>query len=87
MDDDSWEPDEDFWVQLFDPKTEIPLDGLDCKTKVTIIDDDKPGQVGFEQTDGNIKALSTDDYAEIKLIRKNGSDGVVTVDYETKEID
>jgi len=63
------------------------LDGLDCRSKVTIIDDDKPGQIGFEQTEGAIKALANEEYAEIKLVRKNGSDGTVTVDYETKEID
>jgi hypothetical protein len=27
MDDDDWEPDEDFFVQLFDIKTGLPLNG------------------------------------------------------------
>ena len=47
-DDEDWEPDEDFYVQLYDAETDRPLDGLDCRSKVTIIDDDKPGQIGFE---------------------------------------
>jgi hypothetical protein len=72
---------------LFDPATGAALEGLDCKTKVTIIDDDKPGQVGFEQAEGSIKVLSTDEFAEIRLKRKNGSDGEVIVDYETQELD
>lgn len=42
-DDDNWEPDEDFFVQLYDPDTNAELLGQDCKTRVTIIDDDKPG--------------------------------------------
>ena len=55
-------------------------------TVVTIIDDDKPGQIYFEATK-NIKAVATDPICEVKLLRKNGSDGVVTVDYKTKTLD
>lgn len=43
IDDDSWEPDEDFYVQLYDPDTSEELEGQDTKTRITIIDDDKPG--------------------------------------------
>lgn len=42
-DDDNWEPDEDFFVQLLDANTNVELQGADTKTRVTIIDDDKPG--------------------------------------------
>ena len=42
-DDDNWEPDEDFFVQLYDANTNEELVGQDTKTRVTIIDDDKPG--------------------------------------------
>jgi hypothetical protein len=42
-DDDNWEPDEDFFVQLKDADTGQNLHGQDTKTRVTIIDDDKPG--------------------------------------------
>ena len=55
-------------------------------TRVTIIDDDKPGQIYFEATK-NIKAIASEDICEVKLLRKNGSDGVVTVDYKTKPLD
>ena len=41
-DDDHWEPDEDFKVILYD-LNEKRLEGIDCETIVTIIDDDKPG--------------------------------------------
>jgi solute carrier family 8 (sodium/calcium exchanger) len=40
MDDDDWEPDEDFYVQLKDPESGTNLVGKDCRTRVTIIDDD-----------------------------------------------
>lgn len=85
-DDDNWEPDEDFFVQLYDPDTNLELTGKDTKTRVTIIDDDKPGQISFEETK-QIKVLGNEEVCEIKILRKNGSDGIVTVDYETFEID
>jgi len=46
FDDDAWEPDEDFFVQLYD-MNDFECSGKDTKTKVTIIDDDKPGQLVF----------------------------------------
>jgi solute carrier family 8 (sodium/calcium exchanger) len=81
-DDDDWEPDEDFFVQLYEVSSNAELLGQDCRTRVTIIDDDKPGQVCFQDPSG-VKVSPTDEFAEITIIRKNGSDGVVTVDYET----
>jgi hypothetical protein len=84
-DDDNWEPDEDFFVQLFDPDTKEELYGQDTKTRVTIIDDDKPGQIAFATSDG-IKVAPTESFVEVTIIRKNGSDGVVTVDYTTQDL-
>lgn len=58
FDDDEWEPDEDFFVDLFEivdpveaPANKVSAEGLevrkmiggDTTTRVTIIDDDKPG--------------------------------------------
>lgn len=90
-DDDNWEPDEDFFVQLYDascPTDKIELIGKDTRTRVTIIDDDKPGQISFAETKG-IKVLAgpEDHTCEILLLRKNGSDGKVTVDYKTLDLD
>jgi solute carrier family 8 (sodium/calcium exchanger) len=47
-DDDEWEPDEDFFVELYDLKSGKILNGVDASTKVTIIDDDEPGMMGFK---------------------------------------
>ena len=85
-DDDNWEPDEDFYVQLYNPNTMEELQGQDTRSRVTIIDDDKPGQICFEETKA-IKAIASDKIAEIVITRKNGSDGEVKVDYETIQLD
>ena len=81
-DDENWEPDEDFLVELFDEDTGERLSGQDTITRVTIIDDDKPGQIAFAEHK-TIRAIATKESVEIKIIRKNGSDGLVTVDYES----
>ena len=91
-DDDNWEPDRDFFVHLYDKETGQALPGKDTITRVTIIDDDKPGYVAFDDSakSGIIKVAPSESEdvtkAEIKLIRKNGSDGVVTVYWETQDL-
>lgn len=85
FDDEGWEPDEDFYVQLYDT-SEMALSGKDTRTKITILDDDKPGQICFRE-DKTIKAVATEQYAEVIILRKNGSDGVVTVDFSTVALD
>lgn len=84
-DDDNWEPDEDFLIQLVDTETGERLPGVDTETRVTIIDDDKPGQIAFEETNV-IKALATQSHCKINIIRKNGSDGDVQVEYQTEQV-
>jgi len=85
IDDEGWEPDEDFFVQLYD-EAGVTLPGMDARTKITILDDDKPGQISFKE-DKAIKAIATEKFADIYIVRKNGSDGVVTVEYSTEQID
>jgi len=58
VDDDEWEPDLDFFVELFDPNKVNQdtglferLSGDDTRCKVTILDEDFPGCLGFELTD------------------------------------
>ena len=90
-DDDNWEPDEDFYVHLLDANSGAELPGKDCKTRVTIIDDDKPGQLCFEETKV-IKAVAptqdvTENQVDVVIARKNGSDGIVTVKYKTIQLD
>jgi solute carrier family 8 (sodium/calcium exchanger) len=51
VDDEEWEPDLDFFVELYDPATGKVLEGDDTRCKVTILDEDFPGTLGFEQTE------------------------------------
>jgi len=62
------------------------LKGGDVKTRVTIIDDDKPGQICFKENKA-IKAVASELKAKVVILRKNGSDGVVYVDFETVQLD
>ena len=49
VDDDGWEPDEDFFIYLYDlsDPDKKQLYGDNTKTRVTILDDDKPGILQF----------------------------------------
>ena len=69
-----------------DPFTNADLVGKDTRTRVTIIDDDKPGQICFEETK-TIKAVASEKTIDVVIQRKNGSDGKVTVDYITVMLD
>jgi len=63
-DDENWEPDEDFYVKLIDPISNEHLKGKDTRTRVTIIDDDKPGQISFKDSSG-LKALASEEFVEV----------------------
>lgn len=67
------------------PPVTQPLYGLDAVCRITIIDDDYPGQIIYEEKD-TVKAPATEGWAYVVVKRVNGSDGVVTVDYATKEM-
>jgi len=82
VDNNEWEPDEDFLVELYDANTDEKLEGSDTMTTVTIIDDDKPGMIAYAESK-TIKAVGTNETCDVKIIRKNGSDGTITVDFTT----
>ena len=85
-DDDSWEPDEDFFMQLLDSNSGEELEGKDCRTRITIIDDDKPGAIYFQESK-TIQADASQPTVTVIIERRNGSDGMVTVDYKTTDLD
>ncbi|CAF4621678.1 unnamed protein product [Rotaria sp. Silwood1] len=87
IDDNQWEPDETFFVKLSLPEGEETRAKLGSKTiaLVTIINDDEPGFIGFEESITLVK--ESVGKAEIKLVRVNGADGRVSVHYRTKDID
>merc|ERR1711871_51386 len=47
IDDNEWEPDENFYVRLFNPSPEIGRLSI-ATTQVIILNDDDPGKVEFE---------------------------------------
>jgi len=87
IDDNQWEPDETFFVKLSLPEGQESHAKVGSKTValVTIINDDEPGYIGFEETIYLVK--ESVGKAEIKVLRINGADGRVTVRYRTKDID
>lgn len=50
-DNQDWQPDMDFYIELYDTKTTQRLFGDDTECKVTILDEDFPGKLGFEMTE------------------------------------
>jgi len=86
VDDEGWEPDENFFVELYDPQTRQRLVGRDTECMITILDDDKPGCFAFE--DSNMRHAVTSSICTIRVQRQHDSDGNVsckwkTCDYET----
>ena len=49
FDNNEWQPDLDFFVELYSPESDGQTKefGDDTKTKITILDEDFPGTLGF----------------------------------------
>ena len=77
VDDEEWNPDLEFYVELFDPTQESQprLPGDDTRCKVTILDEDFPGTLGFEVTD--IKCNHRQKKIDVKIVRQDGADGSI----------
>ena len=83
--DDQVEPDENFFIELYNLETGLRYDGKDTITEVTIIDTDRPGIITFKER--LVKVSENMDFAEVMLIRVDGSDGLVGCRYFSKEKD
>lgn len=99
VDNNEWEPDLDFYVELYDlqsmggnqssgneddePKI-MRLDGDDTRCKVTILDEDFPGTIGFDNT--NIQVLKSQEKVEITIVRNEGSDGQISCTIQTESL-
>ena len=75
VDDDEWEPDLDFFVELYDPQSGERLHGQDTRCKVTILDEDFPGTLGFQETE--LKVSKNQKSVRITIVRVDGSDGTI----------
>ncbi len=67
VDDDQWEPDVDFNVELYNVTSGSKLDGTDAICKVTVIDDDEPGVLSVQ--DRHIKVRAKDEQVKIIITR------------------
>lgn len=85
-DDDQWDPDKEFKVELFDPDTGARLSHLDTQTLVTIIDDDKPGFLAFEGKKTSVKHVRSEAECRVTVARTNGSDGKISCQYRTVQV-
>jgi len=76
INDAQWEPDKDFLIELLDAETGTNLPGDDCVCTVTILDEDRPGNIGFR--DRFLTARRKDKVMYVYLERKDGSDGDIS---------
>jgi len=84
VDDNQWEPDEEFFLKL----SLLPGDsGQDCKLgrtsimEITILNDDEPGTFQFEKRGHLVKESIGN--AQLSVVRQNGADGDVDVKWRT----
>lgn len=82
LDDEDWEPDEDFYVELYDMGSKTRLIGEDTRTRVTILDDDKPGMLVFEEKK-TLRHPANESECTVVVKREQGTDGKITVKYKT----
>ncbi len=82
IDDDGWEPDEDFFLEIYDEATGQRLHGEDTRTRVTILDDDKPGMLVFEEKKA-LRHPATERECVVVVNRVQGTDGTISVKYKT----
>jgi len=84
IEDNEWEPDKDFFVELYDVKYCEPIEGDDARATITILDDDFPGILSFDIT--QTRVVFDDGKVELMVKRSNGSDGVISCVIKTEDL-
>lgn len=87
IDNNEWQPDIDFTVELYDLEADgnPKLHGDDTSSKITIIDEDFPGKLTF--TEDEIPVRDNAEFVEITINRIEGSDGKISCKVKTLEIE
>lgn len=86
VDNEEWEPDLDFLVEIYDcesPKQER-MSGDDTQCRVTILDEDIPGTLGFEMTD--IRVNRNQEKVDVVIKRSDGSAGAISCIVKTEPL-
>ena len=81
VDDNAYEPNEYFSIDLFEPSQGYPLLPNLARASVCILNDDFPGEVTFKQ--GEVTCHEDDHELTIDVVRENGFSGEISVDYRT----
>lgn len=76
VDDMIWEPDKDFAIEICESEKGERMEGDDTRCVVTILDEDQPGILGFENK--AIKVRKKDKFAYVKVVRTEGADGEIS---------
>jgi solute carrier family 8 (sodium/calcium exchanger) len=84
FDDDAVEEDEKFNVIIYEPSIPATLEGNGI-AEVTIVDDDEPGEVGFDPDETTRVVKESSRFVDIPVKRINGSSGTITVKYRCEE--
>jgi len=89
VDDQAYEDDEDFYVDLFDardhPGSKTTVVGPRGTAMVLIIDDDLPGSLGFPNEEITLKEGIEDVKVDITVERRGGGTGKVSCKYVTDD--
>jgi len=84
VDDNQWEPDEEFFLKLSlvsgEDTTDLKL-GRTSIMEITILNDDEPGTFQFEKRGHLVKESCGS--AVLSIVRQNGADGDVTIKWRT----
>jgi len=86
VDDNQWEPDEEFFIKLSllssDDSGEVKL-GRTSIMEIMILNDDEPGIFQFEKRGHLVKESCVE--AELSVTRENGADGDICVKWRTQD--
>merc|ERR1711988_611535 len=81
IDDNEWQPDQHFFVRLFNPSEGLQI-GV-ATAQVIILNDDNPGKISFKSK--TVHAVDTETLVKIPLERKDGIDGNVLAFVKTMD--
>jgi len=83
-DNQDWQPDLVFYIELYDVNSNAKLHGDDTECKITILDEDFPGKLAFDKTE--IQASRNQDIINIVVKRIEGNDGIISCTLRTEPL-